>query len=56
MSAPNFPLKGFHGDGDSDIELSHSHPIYWTAKHTLISLITLAVFLLISYILVLKLT
>ncbi len=52
MSVPNFPIKGFHGDGDPDIELHHSQPSYWTGRQTAWSLGLVIVFIAVSYLLV----
>jgi len=48
MSGHEFPLKGFPGDGDPDIELHHGKPAYWAPKNTVISVLSLIVLIIIG--------
>lgn len=41
-------IPGFPGDGDSDIELHHADPIYWTTKMTVWSIAMVVVFVLLA--------
>jgi hypothetical protein len=51
-----FKLKGFPGDGDPDIVLSHGKPAFWTSKNTTISALSLLILALIAVIVITRMT
>ena len=48
MSSNFVDKPGFHGDGDSSIELHHGLPSKWTSKQTIWSVSMVVIFIVVA--------